>query len=383
MSERRSYHRDESYNSSAVVRSLLREFNISPLEHSQEYLPIAQLGNTSIEPLLESLPPELRSQIRLLRDDKHRLAILILPEFSYSDAKENFETIWLLKKKIRAMGLIASPWEIAENVQMARFEPKQTVAISLDPSLPGTRDALLQIASSERYPTHHLAACLKNMLNNLPAMPPQSIQRMALMLDMSSTFYAHNYPRYAFCVYAIVHEISLALAREKDPAHLEHAFNAFQNEAQTTFLQQFGLSSVPEQTQVVSMPANTGTQEEGWLFMRRRNRALRPFKPCERVFVSYVMMIRKHRAGHEQVLVCSGERRIGNLACDQGLLTWCCIWLIRCVGDLRLFTFFCLKKAFFLRISDNFNVNFLPPYQHSIVGYRILECVIKTCFIVC
>jgi hypothetical protein len=237
------YHRDDDL-SGALLTNLLLQFNI-PLKqaHLYEYIPITNLRNTPIEQLLRHYFPQPGMMPKLHHQDHDSIILLAIPKSSTQ--------LTQIKNVVRAAGLIASPWEIAANVTVVT---KGGDKISLDSKLPKTKEALLTskimgklkaIASDSRHSTQKLAESLNRMLHELPGLSPEAIQRIALMLDMTNTFYEHNYPRYAFCVYAIVHEISLALLKQSDKGTLERDYNKFQIESEETLLSALGLSCTP------------------------------------------------------------------------------------------------------------------------------------------
>ena len=241
--------------------NLLKEFNVPELDREiNDYIPISHLRIVPIRALLQQHFP--KSSTTLIEKDNRTILLLVIPK-----DKDN-EDILLLKKVLSATGIIATLWEIAENTKLQQYSIVKSELVSLEPRLPKTKEALLNsrfmgklnlIANSYRHPTHRLAKCLSHLLHDLPELSQEAIQRIALILDITNTFYAHHYPNFAFCVYVIVHEISLFLSQQTDPDLLEKQYDAFVTESNTTFLQVLNLE--PERLSnigVISFPGLSG-----------------------------------------------------------------------------------------------------------------------------
>ena len=80
------------------------------------------------------------------------------------------------------------------------------------------------------------------LINQAPPLQEDAVRRIALMLDMTTTFYAHNYSRFAFCVYAIVHELSLALIKSNDTNQIEEEYRGFMKESKEATLKMLDLN---------------------------------------------------------------------------------------------------------------------------------------------
>ena len=230
------YHRSTPLDN-LVLDALFKEFDLTVNKEKYSYIPISLLKNNPIEDVLALF--SALDDIKLIQKEPYPLAILVIP-------KLEDELYTKLKDKIKNMGLVASSWEIAEYACNAVLEiaTQTPIFIPLDSNLPNTREALLSsdimvrlkaISKRKEYPTKLLAACLKELLSNLPSnISGQAIQRMVTMIEFTNIFYLYHYPRYALCVYYIIHEISLALVQNKEHLFLEQEFEKFKEETAHT-----------------------------------------------------------------------------------------------------------------------------------------------------
>ena len=247
---REFYHRSQNLKNDAID-SFLKEFECSKLLEDAEnytFMAITRLRNSPVEEDILSYfnnHPEKgeRKNLVLLEKEPYTISVLAIPT-------QDSEYVEHVKERVKHFGLVASSWEIAENVRVIKLdehlftEIKDESKIKLSPNLPSTKEGLINseifyrldsIASSfVSYPTKKLALCLKKMIEGSPELSEGAIKRIALMLDLTNRFYAHHYPRYALCVYAIVHEISLALLANKDAVFLDAEYDAFLQESRTT-----------------------------------------------------------------------------------------------------------------------------------------------------
>ncbi|MDR3504289.1 MAG: hypothetical protein P4L79_17110 [Legionella sp.] len=256
------YHRDDDLPT-VFLKQLLLQFEIAPeLESVNEYMPVSLLNNTPIEEIIKNHFPPLKVPIELIKDANHTIGLLVIPRC-------NFGQILKIKEIIRACGVVASPWEIAQNIKTELYPELVSPEISGVDNLPVTREELRQrpvwkkitaIAASNRHPTRLLAVNLAKLVQALPDMPPDAIKRISLLLELTHTFYEYHYPRYAFCIYVIIHEISLALLKQTDAQFLANSFNAFVSESKKAFLSSLTLGE--EQmvnSHFVAFPALSGT----------------------------------------------------------------------------------------------------------------------------
>lgn len=222
-----SYHRFDGFLGE-LFEKLMIEFDIDSAkkEGYHTFIPIIRLKNTPVLDVCQHFFQ--KDQFRLLEKQSFTVCLLALTGH-YHHNKDNFSIL-------TASGLVASPWEITTNIRRidkVHFKSKQ---IRFNNNLPKTPDTLLasntyaklsSIARSTK-PTNKLATCLQHMLKNLPKnIQPKAIQSIACFTDIANTFYAHNYSKYAFAVYVVIHEISLALFRDQTVFDLAQGFHAF------------------------------------------------------------------------------------------------------------------------------------------------------------
>ncbi len=233
------YHRSTALDN-PVLNVLFKEFGLENLDHEKYYyIPISLLKNNPIEDVLDLFSGQM-PDLQLIKKQPYTIAVLVIPTLDEIPLNK-------LKDKIKNMGLVASSWEIAENIRTSVLEiPEQEhEKISLNTNLPKTREELLNselmiklkaISHKEKtYPTAHLAECLKKLLSDLPPnLSSSAIQRIATMVDFTNTFFLYHYPRYALCIYYILHEISLALIENTNPAYLEQEYVRFKEESSST-----------------------------------------------------------------------------------------------------------------------------------------------------
>jgi hypothetical protein len=256
------YHRDDDLPA-VFLKQLLLQFEIDPeLESTNEYMPVSLLNNTPIEEIIKNYFPPLKAPIELIKDANHTIGLLVIPRC-------NFGQILKIKEVVRACGVVASPWEIAQNIKAELYPELISPEISGFDDLPATREELIQspvwkkitmVATSSRHPTRLLAVNLAKLVQALPDMSSEAIKRISLLLELTHTFYEYHYPRYAFCIYVIIHEISLALLKQTDEQFLENSFHAFISESKKTFLSSLALSE--EQivnSHFIAFPALSGT----------------------------------------------------------------------------------------------------------------------------
>ncbi|KTD70103.1 hypothetical protein Lste_0707 [Legionella steelei] len=252
------YHRDDNL-SGRLLDQLLDEFKINLNEKNKyTFVPITLLKNTPILEIYKNFFPYEHPWI--IEDNNHSVGFLVLPKSGYHH----------IIRVLRAAGLIASPWEIAVNLQKKKDKLTIPQEITLDDKLPKTSEELIAssiykklsfIAHDPHHPTQKLAVCLQKILKNLPKnIKPEAIQRIACMVDMANTFYEYDYPKFAFSVYATIHEISLSLLEQKGTEDLEQGFNDFLSESQHTLDNALSIDSAAmDKVTFMACPAMSGT----------------------------------------------------------------------------------------------------------------------------
>jgi hypothetical protein len=251
----------------------------------QMAVPVTLLHTVSVDAFIARLTNGKKVKVPVIKKPPHSVAFVVLDK----------DSIWIRQHLVSA-GLVASPWEVASNASALqvdgvkkKLEGAATTLKGPDRrGLPRTIEALRQsspflklkaLSTHENALTHHLAASLVELLNSDIELSPDAIQRIALMIDLSNTFYMNNYPRYAFAVYAINHEISLALAAKRSPAQLEKGFIEFMDESKASLTQSLGLTDLTNLNFIAS-PALSGTNA---FMVAKRIAATMPCEPGKKL----------------------------------------------------------------------------------------------------
>ncbi|KTC89689.1 hypothetical protein OQJ18_08095 [Fluoribacter dumoffii] len=239
------YHRDDDL-SGTLLDCLLDSFNIDGVCRAlYEYVPVTLLENTPLEEIIKRYFPKVqktKNQPRIIKDPKHSIALVAVPQGYYRSDE--------MKSILSICGLIASPWEIAINVKNPPYPLVEPEKIPSGSCFPTTKEALLKsklfnklllIAKSPKHATNKLALAVKQLLTELPELNEHAIQRISRMLHLTCLFYGNNYSQFAFCLYTIVHEISLSLLNPKNMGALRDDFSRFSQETQKGLLHALGL----------------------------------------------------------------------------------------------------------------------------------------------
>lgn len=262
LSKHAFYHRDDNLTG-VLIEDLYSKYKITPKERREyQYIPVV---------LLESLKISDNDSIKLLKKKGESIGFLKIhknyPENKYKS----------LLNEIRALGLIASGWDIAQSYRGTESSVAMTPQAEFRSDLSSTKVELLnspqmkilrKVAISVKYPTRFLARSLAKMLDTIPeTMNQEAIGRIMLILDMANTFYTMNYSRFSFCVYSIIHEISLELIRIQKSNQTDYAeknYQAFLQESESTLLNSLGIdkSNLKNSTFFAS-PAYSGTNAYG------------------------------------------------------------------------------------------------------------------------
>ncbi|PWY57426.1 hypothetical protein DGG96_01540 [Legionella qingyii] len=236
------YHRDDDL-SGVLLDNLIASFNISKTSReANDYIPVTLLGNAPVEDIARRYFPQEEPQPQIIKDAMHSIALVAVP----NDNPNSHE----IKGILSICGLVASPWEIAINMKKLPYPLIKPEKINPALNLVTTKEALLKskscnkldlIANSSQHTTNKLAKGLKQLLINLPELNENAIQRIALILNMTCLFYENNYPKFAFLLYTIIHEISLGLLQQKDMRCLENDYSRFIHESKNVLLNTLGL----------------------------------------------------------------------------------------------------------------------------------------------
>lgn len=250
------YHRSE-FLYGELLNNLIKQFKLSKsVLTTHNVIAITRLNTAEVEFIINTYCP--KAAYTLSHSSTNTISLLQIPK----DSDLELTTV------IRASGLVASPWEIAMNLDEA-YEVNETANLSLDKKLPANYQQLARstifsklrrIAHNSQYPTHKLAQCILNLIDKTPFMQEDAIKRIALVLDMTTTFYANNYARFAFCVYVVVHELSLTLIKTANTNQIEAEYHNFLKESEETTLKMLGLNkSKLNGSELVACTAISGT----------------------------------------------------------------------------------------------------------------------------
>ncbi|WP_454780596.1 hypothetical protein [Legionella sp. WA2022007384] len=255
------YHRDDDL-SGILLDNLISSFNISDASRAvNDYVPVTLLDNTPVEDIAKRYFPQEEPQPQIIKDTKHSIALVAIPQ---SNTKS-----YEIKGVLSICGLVASPWEIAINVKTPPYPLIKFEKIDPALNLVTSKEALLKsklfnklnlIADSSQHTTNKLAQGLKQLLIDLPELNPNAIQRIVLVLNITCLFYENNYPKFAFCIYTVIHEISLALLQQNDIGHLKKDYSRFMFETEKVLLHTLGLKKEQlEKTTFFASLAMSGT----------------------------------------------------------------------------------------------------------------------------
>ncbi|MCW8469520.1 hypothetical protein OQJ19_02475 [Fluoribacter gormanii] len=236
------YHRDDDL-SGILLDNLIDSFNISKTSRTaNDYIPVTLLDNAPVDEIARRYFPKIEPQPQIIKDALHSIALVAVPHNNPSSDE--------IKEILSVCGLVASPWEIAINVKNAPYPLIKPEKINSALNLVTTKEALLKsksfnklslIANSSEHSTNKLAKGLKQLLIDLPELNQNAIQRIGLMLNITCLFYENNYPKFAFFLYTIIHEISLGLLQQNDIRHLEKDYSRFMHETAKVLLHTLGL----------------------------------------------------------------------------------------------------------------------------------------------
>ncbi len=235
------------------INDLYSKYNITERDREEyQYTPVVLLDSLDIQSILHQSGKY--PSVILLKNAGEKIGFVKVGKKCYP---ENL----LIKNEVTTLGLVPSGWDIAQSYRSPSSRVSTTSAspspVRADESnLSHTKSQLLsssqmkklrKVAISVKYPIHFLARSLAKMLDEMPEnMSEASIKRISLMLDMANTFYTMNYSRFSFCVYSIIHEISLELIRAKrsQPDFLEKSYGEFLQESESTLLNNLGIDRI-------------------------------------------------------------------------------------------------------------------------------------------
>ena len=156
-----AYHRCDNLTGSVLLTQLQQEFEITPdMLRGMSMIPVTDLKTVSIDVILKQYQVK---GCTILRKPNTSIAIILAPNPSQ-------ESYLPLRNLLVSAGLIASPWEIAQQISVAEKETTTPVnALPKMASLPKTKEELLasnlfrrlnQVAQNRTRPTHRLASSI-------------------------------------------------------------------------------------------------------------------------------------------------------------------------------------------------------------------------------
>lgn len=202
-----------------------------------------------------------------------------------------------IKLRLTGYGLLASAWMIASLIDNQIFldfpGSLKKSSIPKEDLLKGdVFDKLLSISKNPKYSTHILAKCLVEILRKMPLVSASAIYRIAVILDLTLTFHANHYPKFSFCVYSIIHEMTLGLMHQPDEL-MEQGFSDFESECESNFAHYLGLNEVNLKNSTrVCLPALSGANAFGLALELAKKISKTPkitiFKPCYYEFEYFI-----------------------------------------------------------------------------------------------
>lgn len=281
------YHRCDNL-SGALLEQIKSEFSISPEKIKNKcIIPVMSMKTIPIDSL--KIP-----NIEVIKgSSEQNISMLLVPQERYAE----------VRSILTSAGLIATPWEIAQNVKGLKAKQIDGALPKIEKNaywkdLPNTKKGLLastlfyklkKTANNAELPTHHLAASLIDLLKSDDVLTQEAITRIALIIDMANTFYTKSYPRYAFCVYAIIHELSLTIAKQTNEQDLGFAFQRFLTEAKSSLSNSLNIDQNKlNNSTFIASPAASGTN--AFMIAKRiastmqkesgRKPSIKMYKPC-------------------------------------------------------------------------------------------------------
>ncbi|OGT37462.1 MAG: hypothetical protein A3F11_02245 [Gammaproteobacteria bacterium RIFCSPHIGHO2_12_FULL_37_14] len=271
------YRTDPTYTIAEELKSIIPSYEINPDLKSYTYIPITISNLSIVEDIIHQYAPKHEQNITILKKENSKLGFIKI--------KKNDERFFFIKKVLAIVGLLesnfsktvaglgvkASLWQIAINT----IDENHTPPIEINSEFKHAKkylpnnlatlknrnrlSKLISISKSEKIPTHHLAACLFNLVNDIPndvKINKNVINRISLFID-SALNNRYDYDRFAFIMYCIIHEISMLLSKNV----LDVTFKEFKQEAIDNAISAFDLPSPKQnsQYQYIALPANSGT----------------------------------------------------------------------------------------------------------------------------
>lgn len=254
------YHRTDNFFG-GVFNKLIHDYELHSLKLDGYHtiIPLFKFKNIPASEWKQYFKKD--KNIRFIDQPQYKISFIAFPHYF----QQNINRRIILD----AIGLVASPWEIAMNIPNKDKILMVNQQIKLDDNLPNTLDELIKstiyhrlsfIAHSSQHPTQMLALCMQKLLNKLPnTISSTAIQRIACMMDISTLFYEYHYPKFAFLIYTTLHEISLFLSKNQNIKVTRQGFHEFYLESQSTLNKALSINcNAMDKLKFIACPTTSG-----------------------------------------------------------------------------------------------------------------------------
>lgn len=243
----------------AVTKALFTKITgEAPKTDQYRILPIRSSTISAISTIWDNLSEEKRKSCQLLSAENCPIQFLVEP-FA---VKTNNSVVY----DFAQAGLTASLWDIAISLEKmnSTFEHRHhTFQIPLYPDFNALYASRayrkMQINAKNRHSaTQVLAQAALDLLKDPTPLSSDAIGRIGLFIDLANHIYTGNYSGYAFLIYVITHEISLAL-RKMSISQIQTLYQRFDTVCKDFFKQVFRLSINLEKQHFLSLTSKSGT----------------------------------------------------------------------------------------------------------------------------
>ncbi len=240
------YHRD--YHRTTISDSNTTELFPDKVKANDHLLlPLVSLKTTPIDRLLNDFFIDKLDSLMLVTSSDNPFTFVNINKYGLptQDKWAEFKYIQNLENSIQALGLIASPWEIASAYPYRDRETPQFIKYAKNSTLieDDAIRRLRRLANNRHAPTHKIAQSLETIMCDLPNLTPLALYRVNLILNIITLFYAYDYSKFSQHVYYIIHEISLGLLDTSDKHSLHVRFENFSTTSKQSFINALGLSN--------------------------------------------------------------------------------------------------------------------------------------------
>jgi hypothetical protein len=217
------YHRDDDLIS-RQINNILKQFEFTTNTCDYDYFPVSLLATTPLKYIIDTY---LKKGV-----EQKALEVLKKPDanIAFIKIKKNTPDLKLIRKNLKAAGIIASPWQLAQ-YSLEHKTTKIKFTKNAKPSMfalnaPRTSKEfiehpcmeLLSEIGESSFPTKNIAICLRRMLSELlkQDIPTHALERIFIFLNVGNKFYKNNYERFAMITYSIIHEMTILLLQNPE-----------------------------------------------------------------------------------------------------------------------------------------------------------------------